>query len=353
MKRYDVLFVLPMPTLKIVGGYKMIYEYANYIAQNGYKTCIVYNANKGKNSRRLPKLLVYPIRKLLGFFGPNWFALDKLVKQMVIPDFQEKYLPFSNKIIASTAQSAVFVNTLKDKTKEKYYFVQGFEDWELSTEELYETYAYDMKIITVAAWLQNEIKKHAKYPVSYIPNGINHDIFRVIKSFDDRDQHTVAMLYHNDERKGCDIGFEVLYRLKEKYPDLTAHLFGSPNKNPEWPVWISYDQNATPAKVSSIMNNCEVFLCTSRSEGYGLTGLESLFCGCILVTTNCKGIMEYATKDNSMICDVDDVEGLTNSVSRIFEDFNLKNSLLKNTESILEKFDINQCKQEFLKVITK
>lgn len=44
------------------------------------------------------------------------------------------------------------------------------------------------------------------------------------------------------------------------------------------------------------MNHARVFLCTSRQEGFGLTGLESIFCGCVLVTTDCRGIREYASQ---------------------------------------------------------
>ena len=52
-------FVLPMPTTKIVGGYKVVYEYANYLAQKGNDVTIFYNSEKGRNSKSLPPFLVY------------------------------------------------------------------------------------------------------------------------------------------------------------------------------------------------------------------------------------------------------------------------------------------------------
>ena len=54
-KKYDVVFILPMPTNKIVGGYKMVYEYSNYIVNKGLNVCIIYN---GCDCKTLIKLLI-------------------------------------------------------------------------------------------------------------------------------------------------------------------------------------------------------------------------------------------------------------------------------------------------------
>lgn len=351
MKKYDVVFVLPMPTLKIVGGYKMIYEYANYIEEKGKSVCIVYNGVKGKNSKHFPHILVYIFRILLGHIGPNWFKLNRKVNRKVIYSFNEKYIPYCDKIIASTARSAVFVNSIQRKAEKKFYFIQGFENWEISTEKLYETYSFDMKKITVAKWLKKEIEKYSNESTEYIPNGINTEIFKVNKEPDKRNPHSIALLYHLDSQKGFDVSYKVINKLKRVYPDLVVNMFGSPEKNLNWPEWIHYTRNASPLEVSNIMNDSVVFLCTSRMEGYGLTGLESLFCGCQLVSTKCLGVQEYATEQSALLCDIDDVESIFENVCKAFDDERLRYQMLTEFEKYKKFFKIEKAKEKFYEVV--
>ena len=349
MKEYDLMFVLPMPTMRIVGGYKMVYEYANYISKKGYKVCIMYNGCKGNNSRNFPRWIVYAIRKFLGFFGPTWFKLDKHIDKKVIPSFDVKKIPKTKRIVATTAVSSRFINRLKIDAK-KYYFIQDFENWEISDEEVIETYKYDMTKITVAKWLKNKVDNNSMDKAIYIPNGLNTKVFRMIKKTGERYPHSISMLYHLDERKGVDIGFRVINKLKKIYPDLVVNMFGSFDKDEQWPEWIKYTKNASPEQVSEIMNDSRVFLCTSRIEGYGLTGLESLFCGCSLVSTNCRGVLDYASEKSALICDVDDVENLTKCVSKVFEE-DIGEKMHCEFEKYKNVYDIESSKEKFYEVL--
>ena len=305
-------FVLPMPTTKIVGGYKVIYQYANYIAANGNDVTIFFNSDKGNNSRNLPKLLVHWMRNIICRVEPKWFNLSRKVEKKNLYTLDSKYFKDFDVVIATAAETAPFVNSLK--VKKKVYLVQDFEaGWKLSKEQLIDTYKYNMNIIVVSKWLYKLVKKYSINDPVYIPNGIDSEIFfnKNLK----RKKHSIAMLYHLDHRKGFDIGFKVLKKLKKEYPDLSVRLFGAPPKQKDWPDWISYTRHASQMQVADIMNNSQVFLCTSREEGFGLTGLESLFCGCNLVTTDCGGIKEYANKNNSFICEVDNVEDSKHTIT--------------------------------------
>lgn len=333
-------FVLPMPTTKIVGGYKVVYQYANYIAANGNDVTIFFNSDKGNNSRNLPKLPVYWMRNIICRVEPKWFNLSKKVEKKNLYTLDSKYFKDFDVVIATAAETAPFVNSLK--VKKKVYLVQDFEaGWKLSKEQLIDTYKYNMNIIVVSKWLYKLVKKYSINDPVYIPNGIDSEIFfnKNLK----RKKHSIAMLYHLDHRKGFDIGFKVLKKLKKEYPDLSVRLFGAPPKQKDWPDWISYTRHASQMQVADIMNNSQVFLCTSREEGFGLTGLESLFCGCNLVTTDCGGIKEYANKNNSFICEVDNVEDIYTSVVKAFN-YPVKTSSLKK---LTQTFSLSLTSKEF------
>ena len=346
-KKMKIGFVLPMPTTKIVGGYKVVYEYANYLAQKGHDVTIFYNSDKGRNSRSLPPFLVYSLRQLICLKEPSWFRLLPEVKKVNLYSLDKKYFKDYDVAVATAAETAIFVNELS--VKKKVYLIQYFEkDWHLSEEQLFKTYNYpDMTLVVVSKWLLNKISEHTDKEIYYIPNGIDDTVFKDYKQ--PRKKHSVAMLYHLDERKGAKVGLGVIFKLKQKYPDLEVNLFGIPKRDTSWPSWIRYTRFAKPVQVAQIMNDSSVFLCTSRFEGFGLTGLESLFCGCEFVTTDCGGIREYASEKNAVICKIDDVDGLVQGISEIFETSNTTGG---KTE-VVNDFKLSESQAKFLDICCK
>ena len=61
-------------------------------------------------------------------------------------------------------------------------------------------------------------------------------------------------------------------------------------------------------------------MCTSLQEGYGLPGLEAMFCGCALASTKCKGVLEYANNNNSMLCETNDLNEMFNNIVTLMND---------------------------------
>ena len=349
--KYDVCFLLPMATTKIVGGYKVIYEYANYLAFKGLNVCIVYNSNFGNNSKKIPSTLVIMLRKILAQKGPIWFELRKEIDQIAIKSFDEKYLPDSSIYVSSTAESAIFLNDVKKSECKKMYFVQGYENWQITESELMNTYKYNMKIVTVAKWLKNIIEKYSVYPVAYVPNGVDGTVFKSNLDFYNRNKFTVSMLYHYSETKGADIGLKVLFEVKKKCPELEAYLFGSPKRNKEWPTWIHYKRNASPKEVCEVMNKSRIFLCTSRSEGYGLTVLESMFCGCAIISTKCGGITDFSNETNTILCEIDDVEGLAFELQVLLNDEKTCYQMAQNSLKLAQNRELLNSQKQFYQII--
>ncbi len=342
-----VSFVLPPISTKVVGGLKIIYQYANYLAANNCDV-ILYYRSSGHNSKHIPEWIVRTIRHHMLTSEPKWFKLNPKIKKM---DFRLPSELKSDVIIATDYGSVEFVS--KSDIPKRYYFIQDFENWTVSDEDVYKSYQIGFGNIVVSMWLKEVVDKHSKKDSVYIPNGIDLKVFRVLHPDIDRG-HSIAMLYHMDKRKGCDVGLKVINRLKKKYPDLTAYLFGSPERPNDFPEWINYTHSATQSQVAELDNRATVFLCTSRQEGYGLTGLESMACGCSLVTTDCKGIKEYAVDGhNALMCTVDDEDALYQSCCRLFDDKELKTYISSNAVTTSQKFDINIAMKRFYDTVTK
>lgn len=346
-----IAIALPVPNLKIIGGYKVIYEYANYLAEKGCDITIIYNAHNGDNSINMPRFFAYLIRWNIGTFGPPWFKLNPKIHKKVFPSFGADTFNAYDVVVATATETAEYVNMAKIKSENKWYFVQGFEDWGRSKDEVIKTFCMDMNIITISKWLERIINEVANKDVIYIPNGIDNNDFYVRIPYQKRGIHTLSTLFHWDERKRCDIALRVIYRLKERYIDFEAYLFGSPPRRKEWPEWIHYVQKAMPKEVCETMNMSRVFLCASSQEGFGLTGIESMFCGCTLVTTDCEGIREYATEKNAYLCAIDDEDALFESICRAFDSEDEAAKKREHYRNILNGFDIAISKEAFYQAV--
>ena len=133
------------------------------------------------------------------------------------------------------------------------------------------------------------------------------------------------MLYHALEHKGSKYGIEALLELKKDYPELEAELFGVPERPEGLPEWIHYTQNASAAQLKEIYNKTAIFLCPTIKEGFGLTGAESMACGCALVTTDYEGAREYAEdRRNAVMCKIMDSEALCAAMKTLIENDDLR-----------------------------
>ncbi len=321
--KFKVTFILTDPTMKIVGGYKMVYIYSNYLTQVGCDVCILYR----KYSKRRDKILEngYTLYKYLISKCPiKWFKLNKNISRKMVRDLKEadKILESSEVIITTAAPTMMEIHDKYIRYEGKtIHFIQDFENWDYSEEDIYNLYSYNNKKIVISKWLKDIVDTYSPSKSVYIPNGIDCEVFKCNTPMYKRENHSIAMLYHTQERKGIHIALKVLKKLLVKYPDLKVYMFGSPKKPTNLGFDFEYYQNATPEKVSEIYNRCQVFLCSSLIEGFGLTGLESMLCGCVLVSTPCKGVLEYAINGvNSIIANGYGHDELAKLIDQIFSD---------------------------------
>ncbi len=349
----EVVFILPAITNRIAGGYKVIYQNANYLSKQGVKVSILYNANKGKNGKNVPKKLMLLLRKILVKLEPRWFELDKKIIKKSIDNISEEHFDKKSIIVVTSADIALKVKSMKISNK-VVYMIQDYEKWILKESELEETYRSGFINITVSKWLEEIVDNISEKKSYYIPNGIDSQIFYEFIKQEKRNKFSIAMLYHNDLRKNTELGLKVLDELKKKYPELTVDLFGSPKRPKNIPDWIRYSEKISPVELNKLYNRNSIFLCTSDYEGFGLTGLESMFSGCCLVSTRCLGVQEYAKhRYNSMLCDIGDKEQLVNTIDLLFNDSNLLEELVRNSKEVIEKFSLKKSEKNFYNVIKK
>ncbi len=312
----NIAFYLPGATNVVSGGYKVIYTYANLLNRKGHTVTILYGSH---NLRGVPFLYgIRPLRKRLieWVFGkkPKWFELDDGVKVRYLLDgLKESDAAGLDALIATAADTAEDVAALKHVRAKKCYFVQDFENWKIKDAEVIKTYRLGLSMITVSQYMKNCIRKYAWEEAAVVENAIDLETFRVVNPICRRNPCTVSMLYHKLPNKGSIFGIRALVKLKKEFPELDATVFGTSKRPQELPGWITYRKNAAKEQLADIYNHSALFLCPVIHEGFGLTGAESMACGCALVSTDYEAGKEFAEHgQNALLCE-------TGSAGKLFE----------------------------------
>lgn len=349
-----IIFVINEPIQEASGGYKMVYTYANELAANGDCVTIYYHCRQSVllSNYKLPLKVKLLIARYLAFIGPRWFELSKKVNRKVVVDICDESIADADVVVATAADTAKDVYALANRKGKKVYFIQGYEEWILTHNELVETYQYSMTKITVSNWLKRLIENSCDDDVYCVLNGINKDVFHIKIRPEDRKNKNISMLYHNLESKGSLEGINVIKRLKKVYPDLSAHLFGVVDAPSNLPEWITYTHNASQNELCDIYNNAMIYLAPSWNEGFGLTGAESMMAGCVLVSTDTDGTKEYASDKTAVLVDIHDTDEMFNKCCYLFDNDEERVELAKRGSAVVtELLDYDKAVKSFIEII--
>lgn len=345
-----ITFVLPGYLRSPAGGYKMIFEYANRLTLRGHKVAIAFDCFQGaQGHQKIPSFLKKLCYRFLVWYHPKWFALHPKVRKVcAYTGINDREIPDADFVCATAVGTANDVAKLSINKGEKLYFIQDFENWgRWTADAVKETYRLGMKNIVIAKWLEKIVLDSGADCV-LIPNGIDFDVFNIDIPIASRKRHTISMLYHEQVHKGSAYGIAALKKLKERYPDLQATLFGVPKRPDDLPAWIQYIQSATQPQLRQVYNQSKIYLCPSIKEGFGLTGAEAMACGCAYVASDYGGVHEYATDGrNVLLSPPKDVEGLVEHISYLFDHDDERIKLAQHGYEDIQTLDWNRSVDKF------
>lgn len=353
-----IIFLLPSGGGRPIGGFKVVYEYANRLAGDGYDVGIVYPAYCFKykqNSiigilrlfKALIRFLVFMVSKK--YSCPGWFKLDKRVKEYWVWSLNESFVPKSDSYVATAVHTAVYLNGYKRISADsKFYLIQHFENWGGATNnDIIESYHYPMHKIVIANWLKNIVNSVGEN-CCLIPNGFDFTYFQKSIDVHLRDKFTICMLYHLLDWKGCSDGFKALDIVKEGYPNLKVNIFGVPSRPKDLPDWYEYYQQPDRETHNRIYNESAIFIGTSWSEGWGLTVGEAMICGCAVACTDNLGYLEMATDgETALVSPVHDPESLALNIIRLIEDDDLRYYIAEEGNRNIQQFNWESAYDKF------
>lgn len=351
-----ITWVLPQNYDIPIGGYKIVYQYANYLAQLGHQVKIVFM----KYPSYTEKGLVYNTLRSIYWFVLNkkpfrkkvtWFKLDSRIKiEWNIPANRLSFAQ-DEKVIATAYRTANFVNLSKISTENKFYFLQDYEIFSGSIEEVNQTWRLPLNKFAVSSWLVDLGKNKFNEKIELVPNFLDkEDDFKVTNPIEHRSK-TIALLNHPNNRKNTKLGLEIIQDVRKYIPNLKVLLFGTEDFDASGIDYIQYFKRPSRKQLrDDIYNQAVVYLLPSEYEGWGLTAMEAMASGDIVVSNDNGGVNDFIKNNiNGFILDFNNKEMVTRQIVEIMNhrDF----SVAVEASQITSAFSIDKSSTKLLDVL--
>ncbi|MBZ1503428.1 glycosyltransferase family 4 protein [Leuconostoc mesenteroides] len=340
-----ITWVLPQNYDTPIGGYKIVYQYANYLVSLGHSIRIVFL----QNPSYVEKSKLYQLGRNVywKFFKKNpfkkrvtWFPLDPHIKidWNITPD----QLRFNQdeKVIATAYWTANFVDMSTIPLMNKFYFLQDYELFSGASHDVNKTWKLPLNKFAVSSWLSDLGEKKFGEKIEFIPNFLDsRDNFKVTNSLNHRN-HTIALLNHPSKRKNTKLGLEIIELIRKKVPDVKVKLFGTEDFDLSGYEHIEYFKRPSRKQLrDDVYNQSLIYLLPSEYEGWGLTAMEAMASGDIVVSNNNGGVNDFITNNvNGFIVDFNDKKSTVDKIINIFAEDNHQVAI--NATKVINEFSV-------------
>lgn len=313
-----------LPVVGWSGGIRVVAIYAQWLAQHGHDVVLVSQAAHAPTLKQRLKSLLQ---------GKGWLQhrplpasyLDGLgLEHRVVPAGKwpgPADAPPADVLISTWWETAEWAAQLPDSCGARVYFVQHHELFDFVPRQRCEaTYRLPFHKVVIAQWLADVMaRQYSDGQVDLVPNGVDHAQFHAsVRGM--QPQPTVGMLYNEASFKGTDTAFKAIELLKARFPSVRLIAFSStqPSGSYSMPEKIELHVAPPQERLRELYASCDVWLTTSRSEGFNLMAMEAMACRTPVVSTRTGWPIE-GVKDgvNGYLVDVDDAPGAANAMAQV------------------------------------
>lgn len=314
-----------VPSLNISGGLRVVAQYAELLARTHQVTIVSPAPAKPTLKQQLKSFLAWNGYRFDSGFNDIYFR--KAAYQVRVVDgvsrINDQHLPDADVVIATFWLTAVWVAALSSCKGVKFYFVQGDERQfnGIDPSLVAATYQLPLYQITVSNALVRMLQQEFMAPqTALVPNSIDHHQFYAPPR-SKQAKPTIGFLYSESTFKGLKTALAVVAQVNQQFADLQIMCFGSvmPGSG-QLPAHYDFHLKPEQDALRYLYASCDVWLCCSTSEGFGLTVLEAMACRTPVVTTRCGGPEDFVEENHSgFFADVDDVDALSAAVSKVLQ----------------------------------
>lgn len=371
-------YVLFSNSLNGGGAEKVICLLANYLQENNEVILVkidpsesVYPLSKNVKICSLSSNFNYkPFYRFL-FFPIYAYKLFKLLKKYK-PNFSISFLPIPNFLNVGVC-NFFFKNSIKTVVNERcypsiayrssklrYHFYKALIPFFYNKADY--VFANTERIILD---LKNNFSLKKEGQVFYNPVGFS--VNPIVKNIHKKETIKILMIGRLSREKGYDVALNCMESLKNKNKNYELHIFGEGNQREYLEDQISNLKlnkyvflHGHKKNIKKVINNYDLFLMTSKTEGFPNALIEAMSFGLPVVSTNCLSgpleilnfgkkveyIIGFSKAKFGFLTRVSDVCGIVNAITSLSEEnrYNkyselaIKRARFFETEKVLKDF---------------
>jgi glycosyltransferase involved in cell wall biosynthesis len=346
-KPLRVTFLLPLAGTHPIGGFKVVYEYANFLAGRGHHVSVVHPAifridhpfASLSLRTKFRTLRDYLRHRLKETYKPiSWFNINPAVELLWVPSLATKHIPDSDVVIATAWETAEWATDYPARKGRKFYLIQHLETWSGPDERVLATWKLPLEKIVITRWLQ-QIAEDLHQSAHLIYNGLDFTRFNLKSSIESRDSNQILAIHHSLDWKGAADALAAFQLAQAEAPALKLTLFGIPPRPGDLPADIVYHQNPTQEIIAALYNQAALFVSASWTEGFSLPPAEALQCGAAIALTDIEGPASYAFHEQTaLLSPAKDPAALAANILRLVHDPALRIQLARAGHAHIQQF---------------
>ena len=207
-------------------------------------------------------------------------------------------VPDADVLIATWWETAEWIAGFPPEKGIKVHFVQGYEAFPGIAEfEFMRSCGRRPSRSTISGWLEDLLRKefgNNDVVRGRFPNSVDTKQFDAAPR-NRKEPPTIGMIYSPHPVKDCATGSPAVALLRKRLPNAKLLAFGksAPSISLRLQRGSQYFFSPDQDRIPALYRACDVWLCSSKQEGFGLPVLEAMACRCPAVSTAVGGPMDF------------------------------------------------------------
>lgn len=326
-----------LSSMGLSGGVRVVVEYANRLAARGHECFLI--APKGRVEPDMLEEVLPEVRTRLSHIEPG--VRPSAIRSFLLSFSLAIRVPRSEVIVSThtpTTIATLVASRLLRRGKPVWLYqdyLEMFLDRPVERWLLKHALTWHDCALTVSTYSKEELGSFAQGKVVVVGEGLSHpELLRPLPEDERlRDGRRRTLLYVGDmrPRKGIYDFIEAAQIVSEQMPDLALWIVTKDKGEIESTVPFQLFHRPARKKLAQLFASSDVFVSASWWESFGLPPLEAMACGAPVVTTDSRGIREYARPEwNCLVTPPRDSAKLAAAIRRILSDDELENRLRQN-----------------------
>lgn len=331
-----VSVLLPDWSRTPVGGFRVAYEHANWLANRGHRVevlhvCTVPTAGM---TVRLGRRLGLSRTGIVDADPVRWFDLHPGIEVKLLRAGAERRLPRADVLLLTDWRTAAITRNSPGTAGLRVQLVQDYEFWRLGSPiqreamgAAFRSCQYHISTSSAVSDMLSEARAPADILISC---GLDTATFRLTQPIEERERHSLGFPVRKQAYKGTQDAIAAADLVRRRRgSSLHIRAFGRTDLV-SLPGWIDPVPSPSDSQLADFYNSISIFLLPSHFEGFGLPATEAMACGAALVCADSVGVRDFARDmETALLTPIGQPGEMADRVMRLLEDDPLRQRLAR------------------------